>query len=90
VNVSTRKVAAQFPHWSMGQCRAYRAGALAQQRGLSIGEGFSYDPEDDLEDDDLTLYFFRGYADALGDDAQGESWFDQIPEWDVQCRWWED
>lgn len=90
MNLSTRNVATQFPEWTLGHCRAYRAGALAGLRGAPIAEGHNYEPDDDdLEDDDLTLYFFRGYADAVGPDVESEEWWDEISDWSISYLWWE-
>lgn len=88
MSLSTRTVARQFPDWNLAQCRAYRAGALAGIRGKPIRDGFEYGG-DDLEED-LTLFFLRGYADAIGDDAKGEEWFDEISDWRIEERWWEE
>lgn len=87
--VTVKDVATQFRRWSLAQARAYRAGACAGVRGTTVQEGFEYDPTDDELEDDLTLYFFRGYADALGQDATGEDWFEEISDWRISYRWWE-
>lgn len=86
MSLSTRTIATQFPDWNMAEASAYRAGALAGMRGKQIREGFEYEPDDE---DDLTLYFLRGYADAVGDSARGEDWFDEIADWTIAERWWE-
>lgn len=88
--ISTRTISNQFPKWSLVECRAYRAGCLAGIRGTPIRDGFDYDPTDDDLEDDLTLFFFRGYADAIGEDAEGEDWFDEIAGWRIAERWWEE
>lgn len=85
---SLRRIATQFPQWTLGQCRAYRAGARAGIREAGIKEGFEYDPDDPDSEEDLTRYFFRGYADAMGPDAEGEDWFEEISDWTIAYRWW--
>lgn len=81
-----KQVVTQFPNWTFAQCKAYRAGALAGVRGKHISEGFEYD---DDEDDDLTCHYLRGYADAIGTEANGCEWFDEISDWSIQERWWD-
>lgn len=88
--ITTRTVQNQFPRWTTSQCMAYRAGALAGLRGASVVEGFEYEnPEDDGLDDDVTLFYLRGFADAIGDDsARGEWWFEEITDWEIKYQWW--
>lgn len=89
--ISTRTIATNFPDWTIGQCKAYRAGALACLRCVSLSDGFAYEaPDDDLEEDDLTVFFLRGYADAMGEDAEAEEWWDQIRDWTIATRWWQE
>lgn len=85
--LTTKQVAANFSDWTMSQCKAYRAGAMAGVRGKSITDGFEYGDGDELEDD-LTLFFLRGYADAAGDEAEGEEWYEEIADWRIEYRWW--
>jgi hypothetical protein len=87
VSLSSRTVARQFPEWTFPQCKAYRAGALAGLRGKSICSGYEYEVN---TGEDVTLFFFRGYADAIGEGAEGEEWFDEISEWRIEERWWEE
>lgn len=89
--IPSRTIQENFPHWSLGQCRAYRAGAMAYDRGYQVPEGFSH--EDDLdedEDDDLTGFWLRGYADSMGEDAESEDWWEEIEDWTIATRWWEE
>lgn len=91
MSLSTRDIATNFPNWTLAQCRAYRAGIKAGLREAPITEGYEYELDDEeLEDHDLTLYFFRGYADAIGDDARGTDWFDEIDDWAISHLWWEE
>lgn len=86
--LTTRNIATQFTDWNLAQCKAYQAGAKAGLRGMTIKEGFEYDTEDD-GDDDLTLFFFRGYADAVGPSCEGEDWYDEISDWRISQEWWD-
>lgn len=86
--IPSRAIQENFPHWTLGQCRAYRAGASAHDRGYDVPEGFTHQDEDE-DDEDLTLFWLRGFADAMGEDAEGEDWFEEISDWTIATRWWE-
>lgn len=86
--LSNRQVAEQFRNWTLAECKAYRAGALAGLRNKPLSEGFQYDESED-DDSDLTLSYYRGYADAIGSEAEGAEWYDEISDWRISERWWE-
>jgi len=90
MNLSIKQVREQFREWTDGQCRAYRAGAFSQMRGRPAEDAAGdHDHEDEEEEADYTLFFYRGYADAAGPDIAGEDWFDEIRDWRIVDRWWE-
>lgn len=89
--ISTKSILRTFSSWTVGQAKAYRAGVMAAESGRAIGRDFEYDgDEDDGLDDDLTMFFFRGLADGMGDEAQGEPWFERIEDWRIAYQWWND
>lgn len=85
--ISIRTIAQQFPEWTLGQSKAYRSGVSAGLKGRAISEDYVYAESDDSEDD-LTEFFLRGYADAIGAEAESAEWFDSISDWRIQERWW--
>lgn len=86
---SIKSISRHFPSWTLDHCRAYRAGALAGIREASIREGYEYDPEDSELDSDLTLSFFKGYADAVGESVEAEWWYEEIAGWRIEALWWD-
>ncbi len=81
-----KQVAQQFKEWTLAECKAYRAGALAGLRSKPLAEGFTYE---DGDEDDLTLCYLRGYADAIGHEAESYEWFDEVAGWRIEERWWD-
>lgn len=73
---SVEQVRETFPEWTQGQCRLYRRGIWAVRNEMPLDEDNSR----------FTLY---GAADELGEEAESEDWFDSIPGWHVQHKWWD-
>lgn len=78
--LSLRDIAANFPGWTIGQCEAYMAGTKQT----------IYELPSRHFDEDLASFFYRGWADAAGSECEGEEWFDDIADWRIEERWWED
>ena len=78
--LSLRDTAANFPGWTIGQCKAYMLGAKQTVDDLLLHH----------PNKDLALFFYRGRADAAGSECEGEEWFDDIADWRIEERWWED
>lgn len=90
MSLTLNNVVRNFPDWNFEQCNAYKAGALAGLRKAPIREGFEYDPQDADQEEDLTLHFFYGYADAFGEEVDREEWYEEIVDWRIVYRWWEE
>lgn len=77
------RVRDNFRDWTLGQVMAYCCGIRHFDDELP--------PTSAAEDlDDLEEYYLRGYADAMGDEAEGEEWFEKIEDWRIEYRWWEE
>ena len=78
---SLRNIAVNFPDWTINQCEAYMLGTRQADRGVQPSSNF---------DRGLVPFIYRGWADAVGSECEGEEWFDDIADWRIEERWWED
>lgn len=76
---SSKQIRERFPDWDERERAAYRRGVAWFDAGAEIGSTEGVHP--------CTL---RGYADAMGDDAEYTDWWTMIEEdWAISERWWE-
>lgn len=82
MNLTQRKIRDTFTHWTADQCRAYYLGVVCVLEDPYPGNGFQ-------PYENRSVFFLRGMADAMGEDAIAEDWWiGEITRWTIRECWW--